>query len=649
MRIWKRAIAGLALCWTACAGAQVDVDRYVRNETYGAVKISPTGEYFALTMTLPDRQVLLIQRRADGQITAKAAGVENSAIADFWWVNDQRVVVAMAEKSGSLDAPVQTGELHGVNADGSNAKLLVGSTNQDPSSGAVYDFTGSTWQYAELIDTLPKDPQKALVAISNYSVEPSTRIVRMDVDTGRTTDVATAPLRRSSFATDADGAVRFAQGMDRENYSRLLYRDGNDAEWRVVNDERTSGVMEWPLGFSADGKLAYMQVQRKAGPDAIISFDPASNARIELLRDPRVDPSFTLFSADGRAPVGANFVADRRYNLFFDPKGADATLHASLEAAFPGHSVVVTSRTQDGTQALVLVSSDTNPGDFYLYDTRSKRATGLFSRRQWLDPAKMAPTRSVRFAARDGMELHGFLTLPRGGDKGLPMVVMPHGGPFGVADTWDFDQDAQLLAEAGYAVLRVNYRGSGNYGRAFMHAGARQWGARMQDDVTDATRWVVEQGIADPKRICLYGASYGAYAAMMGLAREPELYRCGVGYVGVYDLPLMYREDARAATWLKNWYIDWLGPKDSLAAISPVGHAGKITQPVFLAAGGKDTRAPIEHSKRMEKALKAAGNAPQTLYYDTEGHGFYTEEHRRAYYVKLLEFLSTNLGGAKAK
>lgn len=650
MRNLKLAVAGLALCWAAGAGAQVDVDRYVKPETYGAVKISPTGEYFALTMTLPDRQVLLIQRRADGKITAKAAGVANSAVADFWWVNDHRVVVAMAEKAGSLDAPVQTGELHGVNADGSNAKLLIGSTNQDPAtSGAVYDFTGSTWQFAELIDTLPKDPQKALVAISNYSVEPSTRVVRMDVDTGRTTDVATAPLRRSSFATDADGVVRFAQGMDRENYSRLLYRDSNDGDWRVVNDERSSGVIEWPLGFSADGKLAYMQVQRKSGVDAIVSFDPASGKRVELLRDKRVDPDFPIYSLDGQVPVGASFVADRRYNAFFDANGAEAKLHAKLEAAFPGHSIVVTSRTRDGTQALVLVSSDTNPGDFYLYDTRDQSAKGLFSRRLWLDPAKMAPSRGVQFAARDGMELHGFLTLPRGGDKGLPMVVMPHGGPFGVADTWDFDQDAQLLAEAGYAVLRVNYRGSGNYGRTFMHAGARQWGGRMQDDVTDATRWAVEQGVADPKRICLYGASYGAYATMMGLAREPALYRCGVGYVGVYDLPMMYRDDARQATYVKNWFTEWLGTKDSLAAISPTEHAGKITQPVFLAAGGKDVRAPMDHSKRMEKALKAAGNVPETLYFDTEGHGFHTEEHRRAYYVKLLDFLARSLGGAKAK
>ena len=230
----------------------------------------------------------------------------------------------------------------------------------------------------------------------------------------------------------------------------------------------------------------------------------------------------------------------------------------------------------------------------------------------------------------------------------MPMVVLPHGGPFGEFDDADFDGEVQLLAAAGYVVLRINYRGSGNYGRAFREAGARQWGGRMQDDVTDATRWAIAQKIADPKRICIYGASYGGYAAMMGLAREPDLYRCGVGYAGVYDLGLLLSERAGKAAFLENWYSQWLGTADSVAGVSPVNLAARIHQPVFLAAGGKDLRAPIQHTKRMEEALKASGAAPETLYFPTEGHGFYTLEHRHAFYAKLLDFLSRNIGGATA-
>jgi len=198
-------------------------------------------------------------------------------------------------------------------------------------------------------------------------------------------------------------------------------------------------------------------------------------------------------------------------------------------------------------------------------------------------------------------------------------------------------------------VLQVNYRGSGNYGRAFQAAGAKQWGGAMQDDLTDATRWAIAQGHADPSRICIYGASYGAYAALMGAAKEAGLYKCAAGYVGVYDLPMMFtagdiQRSGSGETYLK----DWLGDPQKLAAVSPVNLAAQIKVPVFLAAGGEDERAPIRHTKRMEEALKKAGVPVESLYYPTEGHGFYTDAHRREYYAKLLAFLSRSLGGETA-
>ncbi|MET0814439.1 MAG: prolyl oligopeptidase family serine peptidase, partial [Pseudoxanthomonas sp.] len=251
--------------------------------------------------------------------------------------------------------------------------------------------------------------------------------------------------------------------------------------------------------------------------------------------------------------------------------------------------------------------------------------------------------------ARDGMKLHGYLTLPAGKEQPLPMVVLPHGGPFGIFDEWKFDDDSQMLADAGYAVLRLNYRGSGNYGRDYYQAGARQWGRTMQDDLTDATRWAIAQRIADPARICIYGASYGGYAALMGAAREPSLYACAVGYVGVYDLEKMHKDDTRHSRSWKSWTNDWLGERDALGEVSPVNLAADIKAPVFLAAGGQDERAPVEHTRKMEKALQKAGVPVESLYFPSEGHGFFTEPHRREYYTRLLAFPSKTLGGAKAK
>jgi dipeptidyl aminopeptidase/acylaminoacyl peptidase len=195
----------------------------------------------------------------------------------------------------------------------------------------------------------------------------------------------------------------------------------------------------------------------------------------------------------------------------------------------------------------------------------------------------------------------------------------------------------------------VNYRGSGNYGRAFLHAGAKQWGRKLQDDLTDATRWAIAQKIADPERICIYGASYGGYAALMGAATEPGLYRCAAGYVGVYDMVKRHKALAGDSRSGQAWADDWMGRREDMAAISPTGLAGRIKVPVFLAAGGKDRVVPVEHTEAMEKALKAAGVTVESLYFPHEGHGFYIEAHRREFYTQLLAFLSRNLGGATAK
>ncbi len=277
----------------------------------------------------------------------------------------------------------------------------------------------------------------------------------------------------------------------------------------------------------------------------------------------------------------------------------------------------------------------------------NKKADHLLSRRDWFDPEAMAPVRSFSFKARDGMTLYGYLTIPRNAGKNLPMVVLPHGGPFFVADQWQFDTEPQMLAAAGYAVLQVNYRGSSGHGLAYERAGKREWGGKMQDDVTDATHWAIDQGIADAQRICIYGASYGGYAALMGVAKEPALYKCAAGYVGVYDLPMMFgKGDIPQAYSGKAYLHDWIGNPSELGKLSPARLASQIKVPVFLAAGGQDERAPIAQSEGMEKALRAAGVPVETLYFRTEGHGFYEQAHQQEFYNKLLAFLDRNIGAA---
>lgn len=635
----------------AVQAADVDLDAYVRKDRFETLKVSPRGDYFAATVPLEDRTVLVVMSRADNKITGTFSNGRNTHVVDFWWANDERVVMAAAEKFGALDQPQSTGEIYAINADGSGAELLVGQRASGSGVGTRIQVKKAELVVAFPVDMLDDDDRNILISVHPFNADPYTRAERLDIYSGRRTTVARAPVRNARFVTDNRGVVRFALGAGVDLVNKLYYRGGEGGEWKLLNDEAVTLRTETPVGFSEDDRTAYLMVEKDQGPDAIVAMDVASGARNEVLRDDNTDPLSVIHRPGTGIPVGAMFMDGKPRTAFFDDKSAEARLYRSLEAAFAGEAPFITSSTADGKLALVQVGSDRNPGDFYLFDIAAKKANHIISRREWFDPTAMAEVRPVAFKARDGLDLHGYLTVPKGVDaKALPVVVMPHGGPFGIFDAWGFDSDVQMLAEAGYAVLQVNFRGSGNHGRAFERAGAKQWGLAMQDDVTDGTRWAIAQGIADPRRICIYGASYGAYASLMGVAKEPDLYRCAVGYVGVYDLPTMHnhgdiQEFGSGETYLK----DWLGAKAELDKASPNRMAERIKVPVFLAAGGEDRRAPIEHSKLMERALVAAGVPVEVLYYPNEGHGFYVEAHRREYYQRMLAFLGRHIGASAAE
>ncbi|WP_313343507.1 prolyl oligopeptidase family serine peptidase [Stenotrophomonas sp.] len=632
------------------AAAELDLGHYLKRDTFTDIKLSPGGDYYAATVPMEDRTALAILSRSTGKVTGSFVPPRNNHASSFYWVNNERVLIGLSEKFGSLDKPQLTGELYAINANGGRGELLVGYRVASKGPGSHIQPKKVEAVAAFLIDSMPQDERNVLVRIWPFIEDPYTRVDRLDINSGRRQTVARSPVRRADFVSDPQGQIRFAHGAGADNVNKLYYRDAIGDAWKLVNDEADSGRIETALGFSEDARTAYLRVQQADGPDAIVGWDPLTETRTPLLRDPVVDPDELIYRPGTRVPVGALYLGDKPRTRFFDEASTDARLYRSLEAAFGGDAVLITSSTGDGRHVLVKTWSGRNPGDFYIFDTVKKSAEHLISRSAWVDPERNAKVQPFAFKARDGMELHGYLTVPSTPASAKPpMVVMPHGGPFGVFDDGSYDTEAQMLADAGYAVLQVNFRGSGNFGRAYENAGARQWGAAMQDDVTDATRWAIAQGHADASRICIYGASYGAYAAMMGAAREPALYRCAAGYVGVYDLPMMHttgdiQRSGSGSTYLK----EWLGSPAEVAAVSPVNLADRIKVPVFLAAGGEDERAPIQHTKRMEAALQKAGVPVESLYYSTEGHGFYTDPHRREYYAKLLGFLSRSLGGKTA-
>jgi dipeptidyl aminopeptidase/acylaminoacyl peptidase len=633
------------------ANASYNIGDFIRDDRFVDVKISPKGTYVAATVPLnnDDKTVMVIlkpgQKEPYGHVTLKEP---NTHVAQFWWVSDDRLLFTIGERAGGLERPVSYGEIWGTNADGSKQGIVAGaraSRSATRSGGKARAESASI----QMVDTLIDNDGEVLVAVSPFASGeiPFTTLERMNVFTGTRKPVARAPVRGASFLTDLNGQARFASGLNRDYKSVLYYRKDDKSEWKAINDESITGKAISALGFSADNATAYLQAEEDEGPDSLRAFDVATETMKQIARDEIVEPAALVRGVGKRYPIGVAFWGGRRPRFeYFDPNSADAKLHRVLQSKFDGDVVVPTSSTVDGHYVLLEVASDRNPGELYIFDTQAKKIDPFMNRADWLDRGRLGKIQPAYFTSRDGIDIDVMLTTPAGSDgKNMPLIVYPHGGPFGVQDRWGYDRDVQMMAAHGYAVLQVNFRGSGGYGKKFRELGQKQWGLTMQDDLTDATQWAIREGIADRNRICIYGASYGGYASLMGVAKEPDLYKCAVGYVGVYDLNMLWgRGDISQSSFGKDFLADNLGKQD-LDASSPNKLASRIKVPVFLAAGGADVRAPQSHSEAMARALKAAGKSVETMYFPTEGHGFVKDENQIAYYTKLFQFFERNIGG----
>jgi prolyl oligopeptidase PreP (S9A serine peptidase family) len=464
---------------------------------------------------------------------------------------------------------------------------------------------------------------------------------------GRKTSLGSAPLANAQVIVDGNDHVRFAVGFDENAALRASWRPQPDAPWQSFS---LPGFVEdsvVPLRFAAGGEaVLFSAIPAGGSVTGLYRIDLASQEIQELYSHAEVDIDGLVTDFLDQKAVGVRVYTDRPEVHWLEPEDPAANLLAKLEKAFPGHAVRITSTTSDGRLATVFVYSDVNPGDYYLFDTQAGAATYLKATRDWVDPDDVRPKESIRFEARDGLPLHGYLTRPHAGAGPYPLVILPHGGPHGVRDRWEFDWEVQLLANRGYAVLQVNFRGSGGYGRRFQASGFGEWGARMQDDLTDATRWAIEEGIASEGRICIFGSSYGGYAALMGAVREPGLYRCVVGHAGVYDLELMHSTGDIRYTRLGQSYLgDVLGNDKSLMrARSPAHNAERIEVPVLLVHGTDDGRADYRHAQQMRRALERNDKPYEWIALRGEGHGITDEASRAEVYTSILAFLDRYLG-----
>jgi dipeptidyl aminopeptidase/acylaminoacyl peptidase len=643
-------VASTAAPSALAAAPQQPVKDFVGHASYSSVKISPTGEYLAITVDQGDQDVLTVIRTSDLKPIKVNTLPEKKSVGSFYWTSPDRLLFNAVKKLGGYASPMSTGEWYAVNADGSQPRPLIYYGTRD----ATQRGKEVSRESFSLLDTLKDDDQNVIMQVTSArsSEGANTEVVRMDTVSGRRTSLGRAPKENCSIALDAAKAPRFAvctssknEEGEYEERSELYRRDGSG--WTLLNASKADGKHLDVITTTNTGTVYATQDDDKA-PAAVGTLDTTTGAFKSLFQDPTAEVSNYIWSTDESTLVGVVTEAAAPAVKLIDENHPDAELYASLAAAFEGQMVDFSSYTQDGRKIIVSVYSDNNPGELYLYDRDTGKARFLMSRRPQIDKKNMASIKPFSITTRDGKKVFGYLTLPNGSDgKNLPLVVNPHGGPIGPRDNWGFNPEAQLFANRGYATLQVNFRGSAGYGKSFQDAGHRQWDQGIQNDILEATHWAINSGYVDRNRICIYGGSFGGYSALMAPIREPGLFKCAFGYVGVYDVDMLFKKGDipqrdSGLRYLRRTHgterADW-------NRASPALRAAEVKIPVYLAAGARDVRAVPEQTELMNKALIAAGNKPEGMIIQSgEMHGFYGEEARVNLYTEMLKFFDRHIG-----
>jgi dipeptidyl aminopeptidase/acylaminoacyl peptidase len=619
----------------------VPLKYFASNPSFTSMKISPDGKHIAATFPFENQIRLAILKADTFEPVDQYYFGEDERVTGVNWVNNERIFMRSTETIGMYAQPFLKPSVFAATIGG---KVKT-----------IFNERGSF----TIADILPEDDDNILI-FSNYERSQYFNLYQMNVKSGRLKTVMRNPFKNAEPVLDKDNNPVFALVNDRDTGDTNIWQM-IDGEWKLFDTfppfkGRDYEGSTTPFGLNEDETKVYMLSDRDTDTVSLYSYDLKTKEKKMLISHEFVDVSPVYARMPGWEDsrlVGVTFDDGQRRQEFLSTEKAYAAESMGLAAAFGGQNVRIESQTRDATQAILLVTSDRNPGEFYLFDRANGSVKFLTKRFPEIDPSMLGKVVPLEYNARDGLKIHGYATLPPGIDSleqidaSLPAVVWVHGGPHGPRDYWSYDPYTQAMATRGYLVLQFNYRGSGGYGKKFEQIGFGQWGQSMQDDVTDGTLWAVEQGYADKSRLCIGGGSYGGYASLMGVVKEPDLYQCAIGYVGVYDLPLMKEigNVAERLDWGINYLTEALGDDPAkLKEISPHYHVDKIKAEVFIVHGGRDEQAHFNNALNIRKEFESIGKDIKWMWKQTEGHGFQDKENKLDLFEAMIEFLDENIG-----
>ncbi len=606
----------------------IALEDFFKNPEKTGYQISPDGKYYSYLAPFENRKNIHVQNIETGE-TKRVTAQTDRDIAGYFWANNDKLVY--------------------VRDEGGDENWYLVAT--DVATGEEKALTKMEGVVTQIIDDLEDFPAEMIVGLNKRNPQIFDPY-RLNLETGELTMVAENPGNITGWMTDHEGKIRVATTTDGVNTS-IMYRDTEKSPWKTLVTTNFKESLD-PQFFTFDNKNLYATSNIGRDKSAAILFDVAEAKEAEVLYENEYnDVSRISYSRKDKKILSASYTAAKSERHFFD---ADAkATYEDIQNQLPGYEIAISGSTKDEVKYIVRTYSDRSLGAYYLYDKVTKAMSKLADVSPWINEDEMAAMEPIEYKSRDGLTIHGYLTLPKGLEnaKNLPVIVNVHGGPW-ARDQWGFNPEVQFLANRGYAVLQMNFRGSTSYGRAFWEASFDQWGLSMQEDVQDGAQWLIDRGIADPKRIAIYGGSYGGYATLQGLVKDPEFYACGVDYVGVSNLfTFMNGIPPYWAPYLEMMYEMVGNPNDEadstrMAATSPALNADKIIAPLFVAQGANDPRVVKSESDQMVEAMQARGVEVEYMVKDNEGHGFRNQENKYDFYRAMEGFLGQHIGATPA-
>ncbi len=601
------------------------LEDFFRNAERAGYQLSPDGNYISYLAPYEDRMNVFVQRVGD-EDAVRLTHETLRSVAGYMWADNNRILYV---KDTGGDENYQ---LYGVCIDGSDER-------------AYTDFPGVR---TAIIDDLEEVPDEIMIGLNKRKPEVFDPY-RLNLCTGELTLLAENPGNYQGWMTDHDGKLRSAIAIVDGVNTQIVYRDNEDEDFRpVLTTNFKEGVSF--LEFTPDNKNVYAGTNIGRDKSVLVLMNPATCEEIEVLYEhPVYDISNISYSRKRKKLLGVFCTGHKDpVRHYFDED--EAQIRERLQKHFPGKSFGTADTDKSEQKRLIYVGGDRTRGAYYHYDVALDKLTKLADVAPWIKEEDMVEMLPVSYTTRDALNIEAYLSLPQGCTldtaKQLPVVVHPHGGPW-ARDSWGYSSEVQFLCNRGYAVLQMNYRGSTGYGRKFLEASYKQWGQKMQDDISDGVHWLVEKGIADAGRVGIYGGSYGGYATLAGLAFTPELYACGIDYVGVSNLFTFLQTIPPYWKPMLEMMYEQIGDpekdKEMLAACSPALHADKIIAPLFIAQGANDPRVNKAESDQMVEALRKRGVEVEYMVKDNEGHGFANQENRFDFYRAVENFLKKHL------